>query len=77
VTASELYDDAVLRYVGTNAHPSPETAWCVGHGKAALNRLVRAGLVQTDPEWSGGLVLTGTGTARLAGLDGGRSDDLH
>lgn len=72
MTLAELRDDAVLRYVGYNAHPRPETAVSVGKGKAALGRLVKAGLVKTDEEWSGCLALTEAGTERLAFIDGGQ-----
>lgn len=74
MSLAELRDDAVLRYVGYNAHPTGVTAVSVGKGKAALGRLVKAGLVKADEQWSGCLALTKAGAERLEAIDGGEPD---
>jgi hypothetical protein len=62
-------DDAVLRYVGYNSRARRDTAVILGHGRASLSRLLKAGLVKTDETYSGCLVLTEADAQRLDLID--------
>lgn len=65
---AEQNDNDVLRAIGYNSHCTVEHAIGVA-GNAAVVRLYGAGLVTRSEEWTGCLVLTEEGRARLRNLD--------